>query len=100
MDWGILNTLALTHQGRLNLRSGDPPYFTDHPSPAERAEIDYMLHDRDAVFVGHTAAYEVEAGVRNRVEQAVAAAGLRKEVEQTIVDSNGRPVFEIYRIAP
>jgi 4-amino-4-deoxy-L-arabinose transferase-like glycosyltransferase len=100
MDWGILNTLALTHQGRLNLRSGDPPYFTDHPSPPEQAEIDYMLHDRDGLFVGHTAAYEVEVGVRKRVEQAISSAGLRKEMVQIVVDSNQRPVFEIFRITP
>ncbi len=99
VDWGILNTLALTHQGRLNLRSGDPPFFTDHPSEAERKEIDYMIHDQGSLLVGYVGDREVNKGVRQRIEAAIQAAGYRKEILQVVNDSNGRPVFEIYRVA-
>jgi 4-amino-4-deoxy-L-arabinose transferase-like glycosyltransferase len=100
MDWGILNSLALTHQGRLALRVGDAPFFTDHPSPDERKMIAYILQDREALFVGHVAEREIMKGVAKRLEEAFRGAGLHKEVLQTISDSNGRAVFEIYRLTP
>jgi len=98
VDWGMLNTLALTHQGRLMLRVGDPPFMTDHPSPDDRRSIDYMLNDRTGIFVGHVPGREANTGVGKRLEREVAAAGYRKETIQTISDSNGRPVFEIFRV--
>ena len=36
--------------------------------------------------------------IAQRLNQAVLAAGLRKELLRTIPDSNGRPVFEIFRL--
>lgn len=98
VDWGILNVLALTHQGRIDARVGDPPFMTDTPSRDEQKDIEYMLHDRDALFVGHVAGREVMVGVRKRLEEAAARAGLRKEILRTIPDSNGREVFEIFRL--
>jgi hypothetical protein len=98
MDWGMLNSLALTHEGRLNLRSGDPPFYTDHPDEAQEKDIEYMLHDEGALFVGYMPAFEVNRGVRGRVEARVALEGMAKRVRGVIRDSNGREVFEIYQI--
>ena len=98
VDWGILNGICLTHKGRLEVRVGDPPFMTDTPSAEDRRMIDYIINDREALFVGHVAEREVMAGTRDRLEKAVAAAGYRKEILQTISDSNGRPVFEIFKV--
>jgi 4-amino-4-deoxy-L-arabinose transferase-like glycosyltransferase len=98
VDWGILNTLALTHLGRLETRVGDPPFMTDTPSEGEKRDIAYMFSDLDVLFVGHVEAREVETGVRKRLEETALRAGLHKKVLQVVDDSHGRPVFEIFKL--
>ena len=99
VDWGMLNTLALFHQGRLLLRPADAPFSTDTPSETDRRNIRIIFSDPQAIFVGHVAAREVTLGARKRLEQDAEAAGLRKETIRSISDSNGRPVFEVFRLA-
>jgi 4-amino-4-deoxy-L-arabinose transferase-like glycosyltransferase len=98
VDWGMLNTLALFHQGRLLLRPDDGPFSTDTPSESDQETIRVMFSDPHAVFVGHVPSREVTAGVDRRLERAAAEAGLRKELIHGIADSNGRPVFEVFRL--
>ena len=57
-----------------------------------------MLSDPDAIFVEHVPGREVTTGVDQRLERAAIASGLRKEPIRAISDSNGRPVFEVFRL--
>jgi len=100
VDWGMLNTLALYHQGRLPLFVGDPPFTSDTPSAADLRDIDFMMKDRHALFLGHLPKYEVNRGVGERLMKDAAERGLEKQVLRTIYDSNGRAVFEIFRLKP
>jgi hypothetical protein len=98
LDWGIGNSIQLAHQGRLKLRYGSGPLEMDAPNPAQRAQILYMLQDDPgAVFVGHAPGWEVTAGVPERLDRFATASGYRKELLNTVWDSNGRPVFEVFR---
>jgi hypothetical protein len=99
LDWGMLNTLALFHQGRLPLFVADPPFLSDHRTPDELRDIEFMLHDPQGLFLAHLPAAEVNRGVGARFDQEIAARGLEKRVLKTIYDSNGRPVFEIFKLA-
>ncbi len=99
IDWGMLNTLALFHQGRLLLRPEDAPFSTDAPSESGRRAIGIMFSDPNALFVGHVPEREVTPGIGRRLERAAAVSGLRKEPIRRIADSNNRPVFEIFRLA-
>jgi hypothetical protein len=58
-----------------------------------------MFADPDALFITHTEKRVNFAGVRQRFDLAASAAGCREEALRTIPDSNGRPVFEVFRIA-
>jgi len=98
LDWGMLNTLAMFHQGRLLLRPEDAPFSTDSPSESDRRAMNIMFSDPNALFVGHVPSREVTPGIGKRLEQAAAAAGLQKEMIRSIADSNGRPVFEVFRL--
>ncbi len=98
VDWGMLNTLALYHQGRLPLFAGDPPFDTDTPNAGDLKYIDFMMKDRHGLFVGHLPDYEVNRGVGKRIMKYAVERGLEKEVLRTIYDSNGRAVFEIFRL--
>jgi hypothetical protein len=98
MDWGMLNTLALFHQGRLAVRVGDEPFTTDTPDEYQRKSIEYMLADQNALFVAHVPSRETNPGVNARIDRAISEARLRKQVIRAIPDSNGRPVFEIFKL--
>jgi hypothetical protein len=98
VDWGMLNTLLLFHQGRLSFREGTEPFNDDPPTPIEQRLRGIMLSDPGALFIGHTEARTVFPEIAQRLNRAVLAAGLHKELLRTIPDSNGRPVFEIFRL--
>jgi len=98
MDWGMANTLALFHRGRLLVRPADGPFQKDSPSSGERDIIHAMLSDPNAVFIDHVPEKRIFPKVRERLDKAAADAGYREEPVQTIFDSNGRAEFEIFRI--
>lgn len=103
-DWGMWNTLALLHQGRLRI-SGIDDLFSDAaanqgPNPERQELVDRVLADRDAIFVGHVPEQEVFKGVSERLVKSAEMAGLSKQEIETISDSNGRPMFDIFRIVP
>ena len=97
LDWGMIDTLAFLHQGRVTLRIGDPPFMTDSPSENERKTIDWLLSYPGAIFVTHVPGRENFPAVRPHLDRAAADRGLRKEPIKIVPDSNGRPVFEVFR---
>lgn len=100
LDWGMLNTLSLFHEGRLELRAADFPFVTEHPGEFERRIIDAMLSDPEALYISHVRSREVTKGARDGFDREAAKAGKQEQMVQTIPDSNGRPVFDIFRLAP
>jgi 4-amino-4-deoxy-L-arabinose transferase-like glycosyltransferase len=97
VDWGIVNVLSFLHHGQLTLRVGDPPFKTDSPSEEDRKSMDWLLLTDDPVFVTHVPGLENTPEVRPRLDRAAAERGLRRELIKIVPDSNGRPVFEIFR---
>jgi 4-amino-4-deoxy-L-arabinose transferase-like glycosyltransferase len=98
VDWGIVDVLAfLDHQRGLTLRVGDPPFMTDSPNEQDRKSIDWLLLTDDPIFVTHVPGLENSPEVRPRLDRAAADHGLHRELIKIVPDSNGRPVFEIFR---
>ena len=97
IDWGLYDNLNLLHQGRLDLRIATGPLATESPSPEQLSEIREMLQNPDALILDHVREHEVFQNPGVRLERAARSLGYRKEVVQTIPDSNGRPMFEIVR---
>jgi hypothetical protein len=99
MDWGMLNSLQLLHQGRIPLYPGSDPVFPQHDlTAADRRLIEGMLAEPDAVFVAHTPDAESFAGANERLIQAAADLGYRRELLAAIPDGYGRRIFEVYRL--
>lgn len=96
LDWGIGNSIQLAHRGRLKTGYGEPPLEAAMPNRDQTAQILYMLNDPGAIFVSHTPGWEVYGGIVERLEQFASAAGFHKQVRNTIWDSNGRAVFEVF----
>ena len=59
-----------------------------------------MFSDPDALFIGHAGSRTVFPDDAKRLNRAALAEGLRKVLVRTISDSNGHPVFEIFRFEP
>ncbi len=88
-DWGIYEPLVYLEQGRVPLEYLPALPSAEHPTA--------QVSSPDALFVVHTAPREIFPGARARLENIAASRGLQKRLIQTIPDSNGRPVFELWR---
>jgi Dolichyl-phosphate-mannose-protein mannosyltransferase len=97
LDWGILDMLAFTERGRLPLRIGEGALKTASPNEDERKEIDWVFSNQDAIFVTHVVGRENWPEVRTNLDREAAAHGVRKEIVKIVPDSNGRPVFEVFK---
>ncbi len=97
LDWGMVNMLAFTQHGRLHLEIREEPFKTDSPNQDQRKEIDWILSNRDAVFVNHVVGMENMPEIRPNLDREAEAHGLRKEILKIVSDSNARPVFEIFK---
>jgi hypothetical protein len=100
IDWGMYNTLLWSRSKGVMLHTGNEPFMEAQMSEPQLKQALTMLGDRDAVFLGHVADKEVFQGVEARLEQFAATRGLRKQLIRTINDSNGRPMFELFRFEP
>ena len=81
------------------MTSGHDPFLTDTPSEWGKGAASRMFRDRAGLFIAHVEKRENFTGVRKRFDQAASAAGCHEESLETIPDSNGRPVFEVFKIA-
>jgi hypothetical protein len=97
MDWGLMQTLTLLHRGKLHLLPESEPFQTASPDEGERRMIAKVLADPHGLFLGHVPEREVFTGVRQRLEDAASQAGYRRQTLEVVPDSNGRPVFEVFR---
>lgn len=98
-DWGIYEPLVYLEQGRVQLHYSPALLVAEHPTDAQARSLAAMVADPHGLFVTHVAVREMFHGARARLENAAVARGLHKRVIQTIPDSNGRPVFELWRFA-
>ncbi len=89
LDWGIGNSVQLSHRGRLNLRYGAEPLNQD--------QLNYMLSDPGAIFVDHVPERQIYREVPEHLNQLATGEGYSKRMLQTISDSNGRPVFLVFQ---
>ncbi len=99
LDWGIQFPLDVLHNGRLHMRSGHDPFMSDTPSDWDKAAALHMFEDPSALFITHAGKREVFSGVHKRFDDSAAAAGCHEDSLRTIPDSNGRPVFEVFKMA-
>jgi hypothetical protein len=92
-DWGMLDSLVLLHQGRLQLGILDP--LAPEPTEQEFRTVKWMLGHPGALFVTHAGPAEVMQGSSVRLNRITEELGYRREIVATIRDSNSRPVFEV-----
>lgn len=89
LDWGIGNSVQLSHRGRLNLRYG--------AEPLDQAQLNYMLSDPGAIFVDHVPERQIYRDIPEHLNQLATGQGYSKKMLETISDSNGRPVFLVFQ---
>ena len=99
-DWGIRNTLAMLHEGKLRLETAEGAFRQDQPTDSDQELRRRILADRDAIVLGHAEGSEVFEGVRARLEEDARKRAVRKDILEIVEDTHGRPVFEIFRLSP
>ena len=98
LDWGIFDSLQMLRRGELPLVWGGDPLQKDTPGPDDLRAFSEMVARPDLVFVSYTGAYEQIAGVNQKLREMLARIGACREILAVIPDSNGRPVYEVFRI--
>ena len=91
------DSLQLLHQGKLMLKSRSDELNADPRNEAQEHAVRDMLLDPDGRIISHTKDHEVYRGISARLEKLADAMHLQKKLLKTIPDSNGRPIFEIFR---
>jgi len=94
LDWGIKETVNYLHRGRLNILIDD---VSTDPEPQT---IHAMLTDPRSLFVGHVPGQQFFPRWSQDLDADAQASGYRKEVLRLVPDSNGRPIFEVFRYVP
>jgi hypothetical protein len=97
MDWGMIDNVRMLTRGRLPIHVGMDAVDKD---PPDRALFQRMIELPNSVFVSFTERWEQTEGVNRRLTALAAQLGYRIELVELIKDRNGRPVFQIARIAP
>jgi hypothetical protein len=99
LDWGIQFPLYVLHSGHLPMQSGEEYFTAGVPAEESREAIKKIMANSDPLFITHTEKRENFEGVHKRFDEAAAAVGCHETSVQTIPDSNGRPVFQVFKIA-
>jgi hypothetical protein len=97
VDWGMVDSMRLLSRGRLPLRVGVDPINKRSLTNEDRDYLARTISAPRHVFINHTKDFEFFAGVNGKLVRYAADAGYRREVTAVISDSNGRPVYEVYR---
>jgi len=97
MDWGIMDSLRLLDRGKLDLRVGTDPISRKQLNDQDRQFLANMIGSPDHVFINHTKEFAFFPGVNDKLVKYAETAGYRRIVETVVADSNGRPVYEVYR---
>ncbi|MDP3001191.1 MAG: glycosyltransferase family 39 protein [Bryobacterales bacterium] len=96
MDWGMIDNVRMLTRGRLPIHVGMEAVDKDRPDPAL---FKRMIELPNSVFVSFTERWEQTEGVSRRLAALTAQLGYRIQSVELIRDRNGRPVFQIDRIA-
>ncbi len=97
MDWGMIYNVRMLTRGRLPIHVGMDAVDKNRPDPAL---LRRMIELPNSVFVSFTERWEQTEGVNRRLAAMAAQLGCRIDSVELVKDRNGRPVFQIVRIAP
>ena len=96
-DWGIDNPLLLLTEGRIPIRMAAAPLHMQSLTETQKKAVLERVAEPASVFVAYAKGREVFPAVKRLVTECAEGAGYRRVVLETVRDSRGRPVFEIYR---
>jgi hypothetical protein len=98
LDWGFSDSLTFLNQGRLRMADAASPLTGE--ADAERISgLEEMLGDPQGWFVGHVPERQFYPLPSQRLARIAEQRGYGKQLLKLIADSNGRPVFEVFRYA-
>ena len=100
LDWGVLDPVRVLSRGRLPVRWGADSLLKNPPGEEDLKYFRLMIQTPGGLFVQHTLSHEEFRGVSAQFGKLLEAEGYRLEMLRTVPDTNGRPVFEVFRVQP
>jgi hypothetical protein len=87
VDWGYLNGLRMMYDDDLKMTE----------VTGDSGQVLSMIGSPDFVFIQHTDDNQLFPGVNDKLRTVALTQGFAEQVERTVHDNQGRPVFEIFR---
>ena len=93
----MMDSLRLLSRGTLPLRVGTDPISKPALNDVDHEFLSKAITGAGNVFINHTKDFEFFSGVNDKLVRYAGDAGYRREIMAVLPDSNGRPVYEVYR---
>jgi hypothetical protein len=90
--------LRLLHKGGIPLAWGGDAALKDSPGEDDMRGFRSMIQSTGNVYVLHTELFQVFTGVNLRFDRLLEREGYRKLPLGLIPDTNGRNIFEVFRV--
>jgi 4-amino-4-deoxy-L-arabinose transferase-like glycosyltransferase len=98
IDWGIKEPVTFLEKGKSQGRSFNFMPVSATLDDAQRRAIGAVLANPYALFVAHVRSEEIFPHVGEQFESILQAECYEKTDLRLVRDSNGRPIFELFRI--
>jgi hypothetical protein len=98
MDWGFWRNLELLTEDRVHPQE----YFTysSPPEPVYKDYLDYLMQQPAGLFLFHTSDFTVFPGHWEMFDRAAYRHHLTPVLWKTYRQRDGRPVYQVYTLAP
>lgn len=99
LDWGFLDSLRMLSENQVPVRVGEQYLLNPELTEGDRSRLQVMIADPGDLFITHPEGREFYPGLAKKLVQFSATAGYRQQILAVIADSNGRPMFRVFRFA-
>ena len=96
VEWGFFDNSRLFTQGKIELSAANDPTLNDDERRFSKAQITKP----GTLFITHTKGNESEPGRTEHVLAYAAELGYERSNLRTFMDSNGRPMIEVFSLSP
>ena len=96
-DWGTTNSLRLLDRGALRLQEATFILLKDTLDKGDRQFLFNMMARSNSLLIGHMVTFEAFPNIGARLTLLASSCGFYRQPVTTILDQEGRAVFEVFK---